>query len=111
VEAPAPVGEVTIDVADAPPGLVVVVDGQEVTLPLRWPKDHRLRRVTFQAPDFEARTLSIPAGEDRTLRLGLRSVHLQPGEQPAPAPQEGDTPAPGLPQAKPASQPPPLMDI
>jgi serine/threonine-protein kinase len=111
VAIPAPIEDVTLDVADAPPGLVVSVDGQDVQLPLKWAKDGQVRRLTFRAPGFETRTLDVPAREDATLRLNMRSLRLEPTRRPLPAPQQDESPDRDPRPARPASQPPPLMDI
>ena len=65
--------EVTIRVVDPPPGLLAIVDGHALDLPMK------LRRgagvvVTFRAPGFESKVVEIAPSVDRSISLRLKPV-------------------------------------
>ncbi len=64
--------DVTIYLADAPSGLVAILEGQEVRWPLRVRRGSRALAMTFRAPGYEEKRLSISPLSDQTVVLGLR---------------------------------------
>jgi eukaryotic-like serine/threonine-protein kinase len=73
--APSPVAveEVTVDVLDPPPGLLVSVDGRDAAaLPLRLVKGSGSHNLVFRAPGFRPSSLQLNAEKDAALTLKLK---------------------------------------
>jgi serine/threonine protein kinase len=63
---------VTIDIEGGPDDLQVAVDGRPVTLPLTFPRDGVVHKVTFRAPGYLPETRMIEASRSQTLTLDLK---------------------------------------
>ncbi len=72
--APGPVAAVTFEIADAPPDLVALVDGVPVALPLRLPAGSPPFTVTFRAPGYETRLITVRPTDETILTLRLRPL-------------------------------------
>ena len=73
-------------------------------MPLRWPRDEKVRTVLFRAPGYEPKEIKLDATRNRTLVLTLQK------EQPKEAkPEPSHRPAARRPreEAKPAAPKPP----
>jgi eukaryotic-like serine/threonine-protein kinase len=71
-ETPTAVPEITIDVLGAPPGLVAVIDGKELALPMKLPRADTPVAVIFRAPGFAPRRAMIERDRDQTLEVLVR---------------------------------------
>ena len=79
--------EVILEVADAPPGLVGVLDGKNVRWPIRLRRADTPVTITFRAPGFQTRRMSVSRNADQRLVLGLRpeAARLRPDVSRPPA--------------------------
>ena len=101
---PAKPETVTITISDAPTGLRAWVDGTPAELPIQLPAGADKHDLTFRAPGFEQRTLTVDGTESRLLTLTLKpSAADEPPEpvtapgaaEPATKPSRPDRPATG----------------
>ena len=99
----APSDQVTIDVQDPPPGLLVSVDnGDPRPIPARLSRGSGTHVLVFQAPGYRPRPLRLDAAKDLSLVLSLKKI-------PARAVREGrGRPTASRPPEAPAA--PPVAD-
>jgi serine/threonine-protein kinase len=64
--------EVLLRVVDAPPGLVAELDAKVVELPIRVQRGDAPVTITFRAPGFQARRMSVTRNADQRLAVGMR---------------------------------------
>ena len=65
---------VRLEVADAPPGITVEVDGRSATLPLELPAGAREHALVFRAPGYRPRELRVDGSMNRLVTLAMESV-------------------------------------
>jgi serine/threonine protein kinase len=75
---------VTIDVEQAPAGMVALLGGQRMSLPFRLPKGSPPRELRLEAPGFEPRVVHVDGTRDRALVLDWNPVVPEPNS-PRPA--------------------------
>ena len=61
--------KVRIAIPNGRPGLVVKVDGQVVSIPLRLPRDMKIHELVFSTPNFRSESRKIRADRDQTITL------------------------------------------
>jgi hypothetical protein len=87
--------EVTVEVQDAPVGLLVSVDGSEPgPLPIRLQKGSGQHRLVFQAPGHRSRTMKLDATRDLSLVLSLAKLPDAPGAKGAKGGKGSTSPPP-----------------
>jgi hypothetical protein len=65
---------VRLEVADAPPGITVEVDGRRASLPLELPAGAREHALVFRAPGYRPRELRVDGSMNRLVTLAMESV-------------------------------------
>ena len=83
--APALVEQVQIDVASAPAGVQVTVDGVVEDLPVHLARNRDIHVLRFEAPGYEPRELKVSGAKSRTLTIHLhrRKAAALPDAAPA----------------------------
>jgi eukaryotic-like serine/threonine-protein kinase len=105
---------VTVTIADAPPGLIIKIDGNLQKLPLKLERGKQYP-ATFWAPGYESKATFITADEDQRIQLNLEKLAgpkppkgkgSKAGGKGSKSPGQGDTKEPKTPPV-----PPPIIDI
>jgi serine/threonine-protein kinase len=78
---------IVVEVAGAPDGLRVQVDGRDVAVPIRLARDDQPHRLTFSAAGYEAKEQWITALKDLVVAPGLEKAAPPPEAPPARAPK------------------------
>jgi hypothetical protein len=63
---------IVVEVSGTPPGVVVKVDGEPVSLPLHIPRDGRGHKVVFNAPGYREEIRTIEGTEDQAVALSMQ---------------------------------------
>jgi hypothetical protein len=104
-ETPTPV---TIDLEGGPEDLQVLVDGRPATLPLTFPRDGAVHKVTFRAHGYQPETRMIEASRSQTLTLDLKKEERAERPPRPPKPVKEKVPRPGPTKA---NVPDPIIDL
>jgi eukaryotic-like serine/threonine-protein kinase len=64
--------QVVVDIVDAPVGLVVMLNGKEATSPIRLRRAPTPVTITFRAPGFETKRMSVGRSANQKLAIRMR---------------------------------------
>jgi serine/threonine protein kinase len=69
---------ITVEVEGAPAGLKVTVDGDQVSLPVRLPRDGSVHKLLFKVPGYQPETRIIEASKSQVVSLSLKPIKDEP---------------------------------
>ncbi|HVX96989.1 MAG TPA: serine/threonine-protein kinase [Polyangia bacterium] len=85
---PKPPATIVVEIAGAPEGLRVQLDGRDVAVPIRLARDDQPHRLTFSAAGYEAKEQWITALEDLVVTPALEKAVAPPRPARAPKPHK-----------------------